>query len=313
VQLSVQQTQELLRIIDKNQLTVIGSELGSEFLTEYDKELLRKYGINPDTLYLPELSSIQTSFHFGMLAEALGAIEAAKINYADLRQYIKDGRYIPVSTRQQAAIQSIKMQTFSSLKTLGGNIFADVNNILTDKTQAGQQEFLAQELKDGIDKRLTVSQIAHEIARKTGDWGRNFDRIIETESQNAFEQGKAAEIQRRNPDKDPLVYKHVQNGACKHCIRLYLTNGLGSQPKIFKLSELTANGINNVGRKVEDWLPVIGATHPHCRCSLMELPEGYLWNPETQRFDLVDPKYKEQTAAKRPLIKVMIGNKVHYL
>jgi hypothetical protein len=82
---------------------------------------------------------------------------------------------------------------------------------------------LLNELRQGLDKRQTVTQIAHEIARKTGDWGRNFDRIIETASQNAFEQGKAAEIQRRNPDKDPLVYKIPQDGACKHCIRLYLT------------------------------------------------------------------------------------------
>lgn len=312
MQLSVQETQELLRIIDKNQLAVIGSELGSEFLTDYDRQLLNSYGVDPDTLYSPELSSLNTSFHFGMLSEALGSFEASKITYGEIRQYVKEGRYLPVSERQRAALASIKMSTFSSLRSMGGNIFSDVNNILTDKTLAGQQEFLAKELREGIDKAKTVTQIAHSIAEKTGDWGRNFDRIIETESQNAFEQGKAAAIQRRNEGKDPLVYKQPQESACKHCIRLYLTEGMGSEPFIFRLSELADNG-TNVGKKVDEWKAVIGTVHPHCRCPLIEKPEGYLWNPETRSFSTPDPEYKIQTAAKRPLVKVTIGGKIHYL
>lgn len=312
MQLSIQETQELLKIIDKNQLAIIGTEIGSEFLNDFDRQLLQSYGIDPDALYSPELSSIQTSFHYGMLAEALGAQEASKITYPELKQYIQSGNYIPVSDRYKAVVQSVKMQAFSSLKTMGGNIFADVNNVLTDKTKAGQQEFIAEELRQGLDKRQTVTQIAHEIARKTGDWGRNFDRIIETASQNAFEQGKAAEIQRRNPDRDPLVYKIPQDGACKHCIRLYLTAGIGSQPILFKLSELIANG-TNIGRKTDEWKATLDAIHPHCRCPLFEHQEGYLWNTKTGRFDIVDPEYKKQTAAKRPLIKVMIGDKTHYL
>jgi hypothetical protein len=308
VQLSVQQTQELLKIIDRNQLAIIGTELGTEFLTDYDKQLLKNYGINPSTLYFPENSSITTSFHFGMLAEALGTFEATKITYPEIKQYIKEGKYIPVSERQKAVLQSIKMQAFSSLKTMNGNIFSDINNILADKTKAGQQEFLTKELKEGLEKRQTVSQIANAIAEKTGDWGRNFDRIIEYASQTAFEEGKAAEIQRQSPGTDPLVYKIVFEGACKWCIHLYLTGGIGSQPKIFKLSELINNG-NNIGRKQSEWKPVIGAVHPYCRCKLHKLPEGYIWNKETQSFSTPDPEYKQQTLAKRPLIKVIIGGR----
>lgn len=312
MQLSIQETQELLRIIDRNQLAIIGSELGSEFLNDFDRQLLQSYGIDPDALYSPELSSIQTSFHYGMLAEALGVQEASKITYTELKEYIKGGHYIPVSERHKAAVQSVKVQAFSSLKTMGGNIFSDINGILANKTLQGQQEFIAEELKQGLEKRQTVAQIAHEIARKTGDWGRNFDRIIETASQNAFEQGKAAEIQRRNPDRDPIVYKLCQNGACKHCIRLYLTAGIGSKPILFKLSELIANG-SNIGRKAEDWKATVDAIHPHCRCPMFEHQEGYLWNVKTQNFDIVDPEYKKQTAAKRPLFKVVIGGKELYL
>ena len=312
MQLSIQQTQELLKIIDKNQLQIIGKELGENFFTEIDRIILRSYGIDVDTLYKPELSSIQTSFHFGMLSEALGQIQAKNVSYKEIHEYVKEGKYIPVSPRQQATLDSVKMQTFSSLKSLNGKIFEDVNNILIDKTRLGQQEFLAKELKGGLSNKKTVSQIAHAIAEKTGDWNRNFGRIIETASQTAFEEGKAAEIQRQNPGEDPDCYKTVFDKACGACIKAYLTGGIGSEPKIFKLSELRANG-TNVGRKKEDWLPVIGAHHPFCRCSLAYRSSGYLWNPEKRSYSTPDPDFLKQVAKTRPLIKVSIGGVIKYL
>jgi hypothetical protein len=312
MQLSIQQTQELLKIIDKNQLAILGAELGADFLTDTDKQLLLSFGINPTTLYQPHLSSIDTSFHYGMLADAIGVLQARAFTYTDIRNYVKEGNYIPLNERQKAVLNSIKTQTFSSLRTMGGNIFADINNILIDKTKAGQQAFLAQELRTGLDKKQTVSEIAHAIATKTGDWGRNFDRILETAAQTAFEYGKAADIERKNPGKDAPVYKQPQQGACQHCIRLYLTNGMGSEPIIFKLSQLISNG-SNIGRKVSEWKAVVGTVHPHCRCPMYDVPEGMLWNKETQSFSTPDPEYKIQTQAKRPLIKVTIAGQEKWL
>lgn len=63
---------------------------------------------------------------------------------------------------------------------------------------------------------------------------------------------------------------------CEHCKRLYL--GPDGAPRIFKLSTLEANGLNNFGRKVKDWKPVVGATHPHCLCQLIRIPEGWGFN-----------------------------------
>jgi hypothetical protein len=48
---------------------------------------------------------------------------------------------------------------------------------------------------------------------------------------------------------------------CEMCKKLYL--GSDNHPIIFKLEDLEANG-TNVGRKQAQWLPVVGATHPHC-------------------------------------------------
>ena len=133
--------------------------------------------------------------------------------------------------------------------------------------------------------------------------GRNFDRAIETASQAAFEQGKAAEIERRAVSgNDPLVYKQVQPGACKHCISLYVTKGIGSQPLIFKLSQLRGSG-SNIGRKTEDWKATIEPAHPSCRCPLYQLAEGYLWNKETQSFSIPAPGYTKGVAARQAVNK----------
>lgn len=313
--LSSDKVKELIEIIERNQLVLIGKELGADFLSEADKQVLEKHGIIgkfDGEWIMPKdfgMGSIDLSFHLGMLVDSIGAIETNKLNYHSLKDYVKSGNYIPTTLKQKAVLNSIKAQAFTSLKSLNGRIFADVNGIISNQTLEGQQEFLAQELKEGVSQKKTVREIANTISEKTGDWNRDFDRIIETASQNAFEQGKVAELERKyeGTDKDPLYYKQVFPSACKHCIRLYLTNGIGSQPIIFKLSEIKANG-SNIGRKQDDWLATIDALHPFCRCVGKEVPEGFIWNQDTQSFSTPDPEWKPKVV-NRQKIKVQIGDK----
>jgi hypothetical protein len=109
--------------------------------------LLLSYGINPLGLYTPELSAITTAFHFGMLSEALGAMQAKQVTYPEIKEYVRRESILPVSNIQKQALQNVKLQTFASVKTLGGKIFTDVNNALV--TQLAQQQFLVDELKQG--------------------------------------------------------------------------------------------------------------------------------------------------------------------
>lgn len=263
-QLTPNQTNELLNIVNVNQNIAIGKEFGVDFLTDYDKSLLRDHGVDISSLYNEANDTVFTSFHFGMLSDSLEAIgKVKKITYDDLKEYIEGGNYIPLTLKEKATINSIKTQSLTSIKGSGNKIFQDVNRILQDNSRQGQEDFLRKEVVEGTLKKRTMRQIANEIAHKTGDWSRDFDRIVEYMSQSAFEEGKAATIERQAQGEDPLVYKRVFHGACKHCIRLYLTRGIGSAPKIFRLSELRANG-TNIGRKVADWKPVLRQVHPYC-------------------------------------------------
>lgn len=66
---------------------------------------------------------------------------------------------------------------------------------------------------------------------------------------------------------EALVYKKVVNDGslCAWCSKFY-TNKDGS-PKVYKLSELLANGSND-GLPKSSWRAVVGSTHPRCRCQL---------------------------------------------
>lgn len=292
---------ELLQIIHTNQSILVSKQLGFDFLSEYDKALLENAGVDFDTLYSEADDSIFTAFHFGMLAESLGNVKALKkFTHQDLKDYIKGGKYIPETQLDKETIQRIKNQTYSDVRKNNGNIFQDLNGILENKTQ---EQFLNEEIEEGVKKRNTIKEIASEIARKSGDWNRNFERIVDFQVNSAYQEGRVSMAEKNGNNK---VWKKVFNSGCKHCIKLYLTNGMGSEPKLFTIEELRQNG-NNIGRKTAEWKPVIGSTHPYCRCLIFAYREGFKWNPETQDFDIVGEEVKQ--ARKRKPIRVTIAGK----
>jgi hypothetical protein len=203
-------------------------------------------------------------------------------------------------------LENIKKQAFNDVKALNGKIFQDVNQILLDNSLESQQAFLNKEILEGVKKKETVRKIANKIALKTGDWSRNFDRIIDYASNTAIESAKVEMIE-RSYGEDALIWRRVYNSACKHCIRLYLTDGIGSQPIVFTVKEVKANG-SNIGRKVVDWLAVIGSTHVHCRCSWNKLVKGYKWNTETKSFDI-----PEKPKLKRKPIRIIINGEIKFI
>lgn len=309
MQLLPENMQKIFEIIQKNNLTFVCNYLGTDFLYPQDIELLKKYDIDPHKLYNPISDKLTSSFHLGMLSEALGLKEAMNWSMEELEEYLKTNP-LTLSHRQKFVLNGVKSQSFGDIKGLGGRIFHDVNSILTSNTRKNQERFIQNEIEQGVLDGETVRGIANEISSKTGDWSRNFDRIVEYVSNTAYQEGKAEWLQSVHSD-DVWVWKRVYESACKHCIALYLTKGFGSEPRLFKLSVLRANG-TNIGRPVEKWRAVVGSTHPHCRCSLNYAdPEHYMWNPETQMFDI--PKEKEYTpkVKRKGKITIQIGDKTY--
>ncbi len=313
---SVQQIDSLLDILKHQNLVFIGKQLGLDYLTKEEVQRLQFHGINPYNFYKPEGDNILMAFHFGLISDAIGIKDAKDVTFENLKQYFQKGEFIPLTERERNVISSIKKQTLSDIKSLEGKIFKDVNNIISSEeknNRVAYEKVIRETVERGRVKRQTVKQIARELAIKTGDWNRNFERIVNFVTHQAFDEGRAALYERQHGE-NVLVYKDVFNGACKYCIKLYLTSGFGSEPIVFKLKDLKANG-TNIGRKQQDWLPVIGATHPHCRCHLSLYERGLEWSKEKRTYSFKEnfiPNKQLRIEDQRPKVKVTltIGNRV---
>lgn len=70
--------------------------------------------------------------------------------------------------------------------------------------------------------------------------------------------------------EDIRVYKRVKNDGrlCSWCSSFYTDKN--GKPKVYSLQELAENGTND-GKPKSEWKPVVGSTHPRCRCQLHHL------------------------------------------
>lgn len=113
---------------------------------------------------------------------------------------------------------------------------------------------------------------------RVDNWRHRWSTIVKTELARASNWGAVDAILHNNKEKDPkdiLVFKAGPNDdrTCPHCRKFWFKED-GRTPKVYKLSELMANG-SNIGRKAKDWLATVDPTHPHCRHLMVELRPGY--------------------------------------
>lgn len=303
--LTVDQVQSILDVIDNNNIMLINKQLGPNYLTKQELDRLNKIGIDVHSFYDESQDIVKLSLHFGLISDAIGELQSKKATHKDLIDYFKSGKYIPLSQTDKYVLDSVKKQYLGDIRANKGRIFSDVNNIISKDQKNNRLEYekvIRGEIERGLSEKKTKQQIARDLGKLTGDWNRNFKRIVDYVSHTAYDEGRALAIQKRNGDSDPLVWKKVFGSACKHCIRLYHTKGLGSKPKVFKLSELIANG-TNIGRKVDEWKPVVGSTHPHCRCTLFEYTGMFEWDEDKKDFAKPNPNYKDQKPINRRKVK----------
>ena len=297
------QIDELLTLVDYHVSTFLVQNVGTEILTPDDKTLLRRFGVDIDA-YKGINTNIDEAFKFGILSESLGEAQAKAMTYSQLKDYIKSAKFIPLTTYEKDVLNSVKHQSFKDIKGLGNRMKGGLESILIDVDRgkrARTEKIIREEAVRTIENRETLKDFVSRLHEKTGDWTRDFGRIADYIMHQAFDEGRAVSIERRE-GKDALCYKDVFPGACKICIKLYLTTGIGSRPIIFKLSDLIANG-TNIGRKAKDYKPVIGPTHPFCRCTLNDYNPDYEWDPDTGEFD----KLKEYKTKRKHKVKVRVG------
>jgi len=300
----------ILEIIDKQLLLFVGKTIGEDGLSESDKQILVNNRIDYKNLYDETTDLVKLNFQLGMLSSILSSKEAQGLNQEQLIRYIKSGQHIPLNQRELATINNIKMQSLADIKSTRGKIFQDINNVVADthgNARANQEEYLRNKIIQGLEKREDRKTIARKIAKEVGDWSRNFDKSVSYISHTALNEGRVAMLERRysKGDEEGKAYFLVQKTACKYCVEAYLTNGEGSEPKIFTVSELQNNG-SNIGRKASEYKPTIAALHVNCRCTIQEYILGTVWNGNK----FVWPKGESyKSTLNRPKITIKFNNK----
>lgn len=308
-----QQTEEILKIMDYHYSFTIMMGLGSESLSTDDELLLNSFGINIDD-YKGLFSDYDMMFYLGRLASVLSDKDLNTVKFDDFKQYFKRGQYVPLTKNEKFQLDIAKRKTYSHLKGLANKSKQYMSDLILDKEKTLRKEYervIQGEIERGVVDRKSVQSIISEIGHKMEDWQRDWGRIVETEMNNIFQEGKAQNWLDEDGESTQ-VYKTVYPKACRHCIELYLTKGIGSKPRVFKLSDLIKNG-DNLNKKVADWKAVVGSTHPFCRCDLQQLPKGYEWNDETGQFELSEKQVEGLSYKGKFTIqigdKVLVGNK----
>ena len=303
--------QRILEEVDLATARMIAKILGKQHLTKFDLDLLKKRGVDLVKL-IPKFPSHYQSFLFGRVSAVLGDSVAKKMGYLDFKNFLPNmGDFIPTAV-EMSFYEVAANKTYTHIKGFGDRIKNDIRasisaeemSYLQAEQAAKANEVIHKEILEGTFQKKTVQKIASNIAHQMSDWNRDWGRIVETECQDVFNLGRAQAFMQ--DDSNPRVYFQVYPGACRHSIRLYLTNGVGSQPRIFRMSELLNNG-TNYGVKSSEWKPTVHPVHPFCRCNLMQLPEGYEWNEETHRFE--PPKEYKRKVQRKSKVRITIGGK----
>lgn len=295
-----EQIQEILSLVDFRFADLVWKIFGPSHLISQDKENLKKHGIDPGSL-VKKIPPYWANWMFGLLSGKLSDYQTKQISYKDLLDYLARRQYETPSKREIEEYEMACNRTYGYLKGLGDKMKKDISSYISDselRMRMEQERTIKEGVKRGIVERDTTKLIAAKISNQLNDWSRDWNRIVETEYQGVFNMGRVQSYMREGDGSNTLIYFDVYPAACRHCIRLYLTAGIGSEPKLFTAEELIGNG-TNIGRRVADWKPtIITAVHPFCYDDKVEVLTNKGWKffkdlDKTELFLSINPETGE--------------------
>ena len=299
------QIAELLKLIDLQTVYLIGRNLGEEALTNDDKELLKEFGIDMDSIvvsYPPYLKA----FLFGRLAALLSEQQGTQVTYDNFVKYIKSVEMEPLTRREKAEYEISRQKTYYHIKSFGERIKSNVSDVIINEDQSvrlEEERVLSGEISRGILERKSLQSIVSNVGRKLKRWNVDWTKIVNTELQDIYNHGVAASIVKKH-GAEQKVYKDTYAGACRWCIKLHTSSGIGSEPIVFTMDDLYANG-SNIGLPKEQWKATVGPIHPFCRCNIRPVLTHQEWDKKNKRYMTIAPKEKIKGA---PTVKIKVGN-----
>ena len=189
----------------------------------------------------------------------LGFLEGATL--ATLFIQAMNNRYL--NNTEQDVMRGILGGAFGYIETLKSK----TTNAISERIDGLARE--ARIAKEPIPEAILNEVIQEELGKARS----GMERIAASEATKARNLGSLMDITKKASevgDKDPTVCFLVikDNVTCKECLKIHLMPD--GNPRLWKLSEL-AGGYHKRG---EDF-PSIMLLHPHCRCTMIMVPQGY--------------------------------------
>lgn len=266
--LTPEQLYEIQKIIFEHHAAFSANTMGEQSVPPEVLARLKEKGL----VTKQSLESIGESYTYGQLLGQKESQAVANMSYLEFKDYMSDNP-MPLSDMERGAMRMAALSAGQYCRGLGNRVDVATGAILIEadrQLRVRMESDIRTATEKNIAKRETVEQLKSDLGWATKDWARDMKRIAVTEKVTAMNHGTADAFKKKH-GPDVLVSKRALPGACKWCQKLY--NG-PSGPRVFKLSDLEANG-TNVGKKAGDWLPVTNATHPSCQCVMVRVPEGW--------------------------------------
>ncbi|HMV01663.1 MAG TPA: hypothetical protein PLJ37_00915 [Chitinophagales bacterium] len=296
--ISKEKIEKIRSIIDRYYNALVFKVAGTDYLTdEQVVALIESNLINAGD----SNGAIKDAYYIGRLRNVNDPqVREADINLADYRRKYRD-QIAPLTDAEKYSLEHAEQSAGSLITGLREKVKSGVDTIIFDNNLDYRNKIITEQIKPiitaGIEERRTVYQIASDLREKTQDNFRDWKRVSVNEVATAMNLGEVDAIVERNKGKSAneiYVFKRVNQDAalCPSCKKAYLVDGT-QIPKVFKLSELQANG-TNYGKKASEYLPTITPLHINCRCALVEIPPGWSFNEEGQMI-YKGPNYNQYT------------------
>lgn len=270
--LTPSQIRQIKKVIEEHMNVIMELTIGD---TKVSPETLKKLGVPKSVSNL-----ITDSYKYGKLTTVMNK-NLSKMSPQEVNDMLKK---LKVSSRQQKSMEYLKAKTQLSIDNLTQRMTSAVITSAL-QNQLDMYQAIGQVVPEAVKKNTDRYKVVQQLRDLTQDWERDWHRVAHSEMWDAKVQGEAnAIMDNESPiskkGKDTMVFKRPAPNACNKCKQLYLEAD-GITPKLFKITELQANG-SNYGKKQADWKPTLGILHPNCMCPLSVMPDGYKFDSSGQ-------------------------------
>jgi len=265
-------------IIEKYYEGIIVRYCGHEYVSvEKLNQLIREGIVDSADL---EGSAVADGYLIGRLRQILPEQSLEDITPKEFRKRFRHF-LITLPESEQKKLKIAKESAYNAIVGLKDQSVAKMRGVLVSNVFDHINEHLGEPVKNVIEEAYiqnkSLGKLVGDLKRMAKDWSSKWSTVATTEMTRAINAGAADGIIARNRDVPPdeiyCYFAVVKDGRlCKHCQRLHLHPD--GTPRVFKMSELIANG-SNYGRKASEYKPSLHGLHPNCRCVVAQIPNGW--------------------------------------